>query len=931
MRAVLSPERVISDPEELLVYECDGLTHYRHRPRAVVFPVSTEEVSAVLRLLARERVPLVPRGAGTGLSGGALAAGGGVCVELARMRRVLKVDAENRLAVVEAGVVNAQISRAAAPHGLYYVPDPSSQASCTVGGNVGENAGGIHCLKYGTTTDHVTAARVVLSDGRVVNLGGACGQAPGYDLLGVFVGSEGTFGVATEITVRLTPVAPSVRTLLADFVDINDASRAVSAIIAAGIIPAGLEMVDGVTIRAVEASVFAAGMPTDAEAALWVELAGLEAGMDDEVARVRRICTENGARSVRLAADEAERKKLWAARKGAFGAMGRITPDILIQDAVVPRSRLPEVLADTYSIGARYGLRVANVFHAGDGNLHPLVCFDSRDEEQVRRVKEAGREIMETCVNAGGTITGEHGVGLDKSAYLPLVFSEEDMRAMLQVRAAFDPEGLCNPGKIIPVLKGCGEARAVAESKTASRSNAETRLTKDEAREPARVGQRTDARTATPSSSNAQATAAASTLSDAKGGTLFVEPDSSEEVCEVLRDAEREGRKVFPFGASVQRGPGEDAPPVNAVVLKTTRMSRLIEHEPADLVATAEAGMTLADFNREVGRAGQWLPLDPPGGDGATLGGVVATGAAGAQGLGYGAPRSYVLGMRAALAGGRVIRVGGRVVKNVAGYDLCKLFTGSQGTLGVILEITFKLRPRPRREATLVARSSDLRALLEASRAAAGSQLLPVAVELLSPRMARDVGAAGSDEEFVMLARFAGTEGAVGYQLARSAEIVEGLTKGANVSSVTGGDEGVWSKLASAAGPTRGIVWRACVPPSALGLLLTRLREVKGHGARLTWHAGAGDGRLRVFELTPGDVEPDATRAARLLGELREAARGAGGSLVVERAPSALRRSFDPWGLSESAAFLMRRVKQQLDPSDTFSPGRFSFDGGRAS
>ena len=511
LRSLLTPGQVVSDAEELLVYECDGLTHYRHRPRAVVFPVSTEEVSEVLKLLARERVPLVPRGAGTGLSGGALAVGGGVCVEMARMRRVLKVDAENRLAVVEAGVVNSQISRAAAPHGLYYVPDPSSQASCTVGGNVGENAGGIHCLKYGTTTDHVTAARVVLSDGRVVNLGGACGQAPGYDLLGVFVGSEGTFGVATEITVKLTPVAPSVRTLLADFTDIDDASRAVSAIIAAGIIPAGLEMVDGVTIRAVEASVFAAGMPTDAEAALLVELDGLEAGMDEEVARVRRICSESGARSVRLAADEVERKKLWAARKGAFGAMGRITPDILIQDAVVPRSRLPEVLADTYRIGARYGLRVANVFHAGDGNLHPLVCFDSRDEDQVRRVKEAGREIMETCVNAGGTITGEHGVGLDKSAYLPLVFSEEDMRAMLQVRAAFDPEGLCNPGKIIPMLKGCGEARAVAAAKNAQRSNGGAPRTQHEGREAARVGQKTEVQTATLSSSNASATAATST------------------------------------------------------------------------------------------------------------------------------------------------------------------------------------------------------------------------------------------------------------------------------------------------------------------------------------------------------------------------------------------------------------------------------------
>lgn len=926
LRAILKDEQVVSDAEELLVYECDGLTHYRHRPRAVVFPTSTEEVSEVLKLLSRERVPLVPRGAGTGLSGGALAVGGGVCVELARMRRVLKIDAENRLAVVEPGVVNSHISRAAAPHGLYYVPDPSSQASCTVGGNVGENAGGIHCLKYGTTTDHVLGARVVLSDGRVVNLGGACGQTPGYDLMGVFVGSEGTFGVATEITVKLTPVAPSVRTLLADFLRLDDASRAVSAIIAAGIIPAGLEMVDGVTIRAVEASVFAAGMPTDAEAALLVELDGLEAGMDEEVARVRQICSENGARSVRLAADESERKRLWAARKGAFGAMGRITPDILIQDAVVPRSRLPEVLADTYRIGTRYGLRVANVFHAGDGNLHPLVCFDSRDEDQVRRVKEAGREIMETCVGAGGTITGEHGVGLDKSAYLPLVFSEDDMRAMLQVRAAFDPEGLCNPGKIIPVLKGCGEARAVAESKSASRSNGETPRTKDEARESAREGLKADFRTATLSSSNAAtATVLTSTLSDARGDTFFVEPDSTEEICEVLRDAEREGRKVFPVGARVQSDAREDALPVNAVVLKTTRAARLIEHEPADLVATAEAGMTLADFNREVGRAGQWLPLDPPGGAAATLGGIVATGAAGAQAPGYGAPRSHVLGMKVALAGGRVVRVGGRVVKNVAGYDLCKLFTGSLGTLGVILEITFKLRPRPRREATLVAHSRDPSELFAAARAVAGSQLLPVAVELLSPPMAKKVGVTDAREEFFMLARFAGTDGAVEYQLSRAAELVEGSAASASVGRVEE-DSGIWDRLAKASGRAgRGLVWRACVQPSKFGEMFERI----GLGAGIMWHAGACDGRLRLFSRSPDrrELERRPSLDAELFGLnwMREAARAAEGSLIIERAPTLIRQSFDSWGLSDSAALLMRRIKEQLDPSDTFSPGRFNF------
>ncbi|HEX8502773.1 MAG TPA: FAD-linked oxidase C-terminal domain-containing protein [Pyrinomonadaceae bacterium] len=924
LRSLLGPGQVISEPEELLVYECDGLTHYRHRPRAVVFPVSTEEVAAVMRLLSGAGVAVVPRGAGTGLSGGALAVGGGVCVELSRMRRVLKVDAENRLAVVEAGVVNAHVSRAVARHGLYYVPDPSSQGSCTVGGNVGENAGGIHCLKYGTTTDHVLGARVVLVDGRVVNLGGAGAEAPGYDLLGVFVGSEGTFGVVTEATVRLTPVAPSVRTLLADFTNIDDASRAVSAVIAEGITPAGLEMVDGATIRAVEASVFAAGMPTDAEAALLVELDGLEAGIDEEVGRVRAILEANGARGVRLAADEAERKRLWAARKGAFGAMGRITPDILIQDAVVPRSRLPEVLAATYRIGARHRLRVANVFHAGDGNLHPLVCFDARDAEQVARVHEAGREIMETCVRAGGTITGEHGVGLDKSEYLPLVFSEEDMGAMLRVRAAFDPTGLCNPGKIIPAPKGCGEARAVA---TVDGSVGSAAGSTSERTPSVPAAARDETRRARGDLNPAEALASvvgAGHVREATavdGASVVVEPGSAEEVCEVLRLAEAESWAVVPAGAG---GWLEAGRPLRraGVILKTTRLASLVEHEPADLVATAGAGMTLSDFNQKVGRAGQWLPLDPPGAGGATLGGVVATGTAGAQGYGYGAPRSHVLGMKVALAGGRLIRAGGRVVKNVAGYDLCKLFTGSHGTLGVILEVTFRLRPRPRREATLVARSADLGRLFEAARALTTSQLLPVAVELLSPQMAGAVGLERGGDRHALLARFAGAEAAVEYQLARAAELFE-KSAGAGAAGRVEDDGGLWARLSKVTARDKGrTVWRAGVLPSALRGLFERLG---GHGP--VWHAGAGDGRLRVF--TPGRGEREAARRATVdvslysIDSARDAARAAGGSLVVESAPAPLKRELDVWGLTDSAALLMKRVKGQLDPADTFSPGRF--------
>src|SRR6185503_11908558 len=625
-----------------------------------------------------------------------------------------------RLAVVQPGVVNLHVSLAVAPYGLYYVPDPSSQPSCTIGGNIAESAGGIHCLKYGTTTDHVLGCRVVLAGGEIVDLGGA----HGYDLLGTFVGSEGTFGIATEATLKLTQSPPAVRTLLAEFGEVNDASHAVSAIIAAGVMPAALEMMDHEIIRAVEASVFAAGLPPDAGAALLIELDGIEAGLDDEAEKVTSICMEYGARSCRYARDEAERKKLWAARKGAFGAIGRISPDSMIQDAVVPRSRLPHVLGAAYDIAARYQLRIANVFHAGDGNLHPLICFDSRFPDEVRRVKEAGRELMEVCVSVGGTITGEHGVGLDKRELLPLEFSDADMEAMLKVRAAFDPLGLCNPGKIVPMLRGCGE-----ESKEFSRKDAKESQRREEEFSPPLLLR------------NSFASLREKSLSQIVGdeyissnnGTLTVSPASAEEICETLKLASSERWTVIPAGGMTWLKSTAN------LIVSTRRLNQIIEHEPADLIAIAQAGVTLTDFNAKLAENGQWLPLDPPDDGRATLGGVVATGIGGAQQFGYGRPRGSVIGMRVALADGSMIKAGGRVVKNVAGYDLCKLFTGSYGTLGIITELNFKLRPRPAREATVIGRGTA-QDVLEA-------RLFPVAAEIVND---------------VLHVRFAGNEKGVG-------------------------------------------------------------------------------------------------------------------------------------------------------------------------
>ncbi len=453
---------MLSRVEELFAYECDALTLHTSAAMAVVFPRSTQEVSAVIRACREAGVAFTPRGAGTGLSGGALAPEGGVVIECSRMNRILAVDAENRTAVVQPGVVNADLSKAVVDLGLFYAPDPSSQLACTIGGNIAENSGGPHTLKYGTTTNHILALELVLPDGQVARLGTPAGRPMGYDLVGAVVGSEGTLGVVTEATVQLTQKPQGVETLLAIFPDVVTACRAVGAVIRSGLVPAALEILDKRTIDAVEASVYAAGLPRDAGAVLLTELDGPAAVLPRQVEVVERLAREAGATRIDVARDDTERQAFWKARKGAFGAMGRLAPDLYVHDAVVPRTRLPEVLEKICEIGDRHRLKLANVFHAGDGNLHPNICFDRRDPDEMRRVLAAGEEILRLCVDAGGVITGEHGIGTEKRDFMGLVFRDVDLTPMHWLRDAFNPDGACNPGKILPTPRFCAEANPKA-------------------------------------------------------------------------------------------------------------------------------------------------------------------------------------------------------------------------------------------------------------------------------------------------------------------------------------------------------------------------------------------------------------------------------------------------------------------------------------
>jgi glycolate dehydrogenase FAD-linked subunit len=455
LRGIVGSEQVLDSQAELLVYECDAFTLEKHRPQVAVFPANVQEVARVVQLCVAADVPVMPRGAGTSLAGGSAPVGGGVILLLTRMNAIHEVNLRDRYAVVEPGVVNAALNRHLAGTGYHYAPDPSSQGACTIGGNVGTNAGGPHTLKYGVTANHVLGLEIVTAEGEIVRLGGAAEDSPGLDLVGTIVGSEGTLAIVTKIWVRLTRQPQAQRTMLAVFDSLDDCSQAISGIIGAGIIPAALEMMDQGIIVAVEAA-FHYGFPLDAEAVLIIEVDGLEAGLDAQRDRVAEICRAQRAREVRFARSEQDRQQLWKARKQAFGAIGRLSPSFCTQDGVVPRTKLPQILTRIREIGVKHDIRIVNVFHAGDGNLHPILLFDERQPDEVRRVLAASHEILEECIACGGSVTGEHGIGLEKIDFMTRLFSADDVEVMTRLRAALNPRGLLTPGKMLPTAGGCG-------------------------------------------------------------------------------------------------------------------------------------------------------------------------------------------------------------------------------------------------------------------------------------------------------------------------------------------------------------------------------------------------------------------------------------------------------------------------------------------
>ena len=455
LRALVGNEGLLSADEELLVYECDGYVVEKRTPDVVVFPTTAEQVAAIVRACLAAEVPFVPRGAGTSLAGGTLPIGGGVMICLTRMRQILEVNFRDRYAVVEPGLVNVHLTQHLKGSGFHYAPDPSSQGACTIGGNVATNSGGPHTLKYGVTVNHVLGVEIVTPEGEIVTLGGPCDDLPGYDLTGLFVGSEGTFGIVTKVFVRLTRDPVAYRTMLGVFETVDQATETISSIIGAGIIPAALEMMDQGIVGALEEA-FQFGFPLDAEAVLLIEVDGLEVSVGKEAKQIIDLCQQQGAREVRTANTPEERALLWKCRKQAFGAIGRLSPSYCTQDGVVPRTKLPEILRFITATGDKYGLRIVNVFHAGDGNIHPILLFDERDPEQVQRVIAAGEEILQRCIDMGGSVTGEHGIGVEKISFMNKLFTESDVAVMVEIRKAWNPRGLCSPNKMLPTAGACG-------------------------------------------------------------------------------------------------------------------------------------------------------------------------------------------------------------------------------------------------------------------------------------------------------------------------------------------------------------------------------------------------------------------------------------------------------------------------------------------
>ncbi len=873
LAARLGPDRVVVDPAQLITYEVDG-SFDRGHPDGVVFPRSVDEVVQVVRWAAEHRTPLIARGSGTGLAGGAVPEIGGLVVQLGLMNKVLELDLIGHSAVVEAGTVNLIFDNQVRKHGLFFPPDPSSQRTATIGGNIGTNAGGPHCFKYGVTSNYVTGLEVVLSDGRIIHTGGRAFDMPAYDLTALFVGSEGTLGIITRADLRVLRDPPAVRTMLAAFDSVEHAGEAVSAIIARGLVPATMEMMDSSIVRIVEEYAHP-GLPLDAGAVLIIEVDGYPESVGPQIAEIEATLRECNVREMRIAQSAAERDRIWFARKSAAGAMARLAPAYYLLDGTVPRSKLAETLAIVNQIIEADGFRTGHVFHAGDGNLHPLILIeDPSDRTLIARILETGRKILAACVAAGGSITGEHGVGIEKRAFMSLMYGPTELSLMWDMKEIFDPVGIMNPGKVLPP--------------------------REEVVAPSHNGRPTDSAPVIHSPEIAEASATPPVAT----------PESPEEAAETLH-------ALIDAGKSVRiRGGGTKSallPPADAV-LSTGCLSGIRALAPEDLYVTVGAGMRLEELQAVLQEHRMWAPLASPW-SAATIGGLIAANANAPLRMRYGSIRDMLLAATIALPDGRVARIGRPVVKNVAGYDLHKVHVGAHGTLGLLCDVTLKLAPLPRARATVIATPRRIAQALDVGAALAQQSLVASAVLTLEI-------ADGGDwlsELPVALDRRPTT------LLVYTAEgLAEDVT--AEIAAVRAALRSADIPAVQINAPSGCALWGAFINAAQPEDLLVRVGVAPKDIRAFMQRAGFGGNESYLTDLAAGQVyvrapAPHPEDASRMLDRLRTAARTLNGYAIALAAPA--RARFDRWGFTPDALDRMQEMRRRWGADGRLNPGAF--------